>query len=142
MLILMLLLEDVDGYMRLAPANACTANFAARQLVAWCAEVGAPKIWARVKEHTFETESFGDRPRRRFGAPTSVRCGELRVEKKIKVERAMQKVFKTSKATRTNGSVCWRNGSQSRLLCRDAMAVKHAGAYAIWDIVFPPRDGV
>lgn len=39
------ILEDVGDYVCLIEARACTANFAAKQLVAWCAAFGTSKIW-------------------------------------------------------------------------------------------------
>ena len=56
----LVLLEDVSGYIWLAPAKACTASFTARQLVTWSAVFGTPKVRAQL---ILETGSFTRRRR-------------------------------------------------------------------------------
>lgn len=40
----LVVLEDVHGYMRLDPAKACTEGITLRQLVAWYTAFGAPTV--------------------------------------------------------------------------------------------------
>lgn len=42
----LVLLQDVSGYIWLAPAKSCSARFTSRQLVPWCATFGASRSWA------------------------------------------------------------------------------------------------
>lgn len=42
---MLVVLEDVSGYMWLIPAKACTAEFTVKQLVAWCVVFGALTVW-------------------------------------------------------------------------------------------------
>lgn len=61
---MLMLLEGVSGYMRLAPAKACTARFYGQTARDAMRSVGDAEDPGGSQRAHFETGSFGDRPRR------------------------------------------------------------------------------
>ena len=92
----LVVLEDVSGYMWLTPAKACTAEFTVKQLMAWCAAFGAPKVWVSDNGTHFRTRVL-----RRTAAV-------LQIQHRFSVansawtngtaERMMREILKASKA--------------------------------------------
>lgn len=94
---MLVLLEDVGGYMWLTPANACKATFTARQFVARCAAFRARRSWAsnngtHFRNRVIRLAAAALRVQHRFGEANSAWTNGT-------VERRMQEVLKALKAT-------------------------------------------
>lgn len=62
----LVVLKGVRGYVCLPPAKVGTREFTAKQLVAWCASFGTPKVWISEDGKHFKNGLSGGLPLR-FG---------------------------------------------------------------------------
>ena len=92
----LVLMDDLSGYVWLRPAKSCTANFVANELVSWCSTFGVLETWV-----SDNAQHFKDRVLRKAAK-------KLRVEHRFSVaisawtngtvERMMREILRTAMA--------------------------------------------
>ena len=50
----LVLMDDLSGYVWLRPAKSCTVNFVANELVSWCSAFGVPETWVSDNAQHFK----------------------------------------------------------------------------------------
>ena len=92
----LVIVEDVSGYVWLRPARKCEANFVAKELVEWCSVFGRPTTWvsdnaAHFKNRVIRKVASRIGVTHRFSVANSAWTNGT-------VERMMREVLRTTKA--------------------------------------------